>query len=227
MYSVSNLRVPDDISHRVHKILYDGVIDELWERYNGKDMAKAFRVKHRLPALVTGGWIDGRGIFRNDRSMPRYETIMSVDVSIFKKITVPRDGDVLMKISIEACHRAQMYSYDFFGSSRTVWDDRKADPKKSCVLEPFEDGMCLLQLGTAIYIDISAETQIEESDSAIMVSITCHWACLPSASRRSIADFRDGCNDDRGMKMIHKSGRLAQIFGCDDMGRFGNRLCFV
>lgn len=130
---------------------------------------------------------------------------------------LPRDGDLLLSVEVNGTFRhAEFYQYDSMGSTKVVLDSLN-NPD---VMQPFPDGIPLLQCGKAFYLDV-------EGANNVVVSAT--YVFLDNVSRRELADYT---HDDghpyyvkgpetvyrHGVKLRHKSGCLYQVFNVCDHG---------
>lgn len=199
--------------------MYSDVVLEFQSRSRCTNVLSALKVLDKTPKSIIGGHIDNEGFFQNDQSMP--VVVHSQEMTI-ECVGIQRDGDVLMLVEAHGnFEHIQLYSYDFCGSRKTIWAEAINNDGIG-FLQPFETGIPLLQLGTALIVHVTFS-----ADSQMVWTLKTHFMYFQKDFRRILATYRTPYDDDAGVKLKHQSGKTAQIVGIRDHGFSPNRMYFI
>lgn len=170
------------------------------------------------------------GVLTYLKNSPTYVSTLSAADDTYRRLeghtlyVVPRCGDLLLDLTVSGTFEyAKMYQYDFI-DRKVVYDELKTPG----TMRPFEDGIPLVQCGKNVYLEV------KEQCSYVTVSAT--YAFLDTLSRKTLCEYTypDGnpyyINDTEnsvyrhGVRIVHKSGDMYQVFNVTDHGFSPNHL---
>lgn len=213
--------LPVDLALKVWRLVYADVLAELQARLRCPDATSAIHVLKIIPKSIAGIHFDSRGFMQNDLSMP--VAVISKELTV-EQISIARDGDILMLIeAFGAFESIELFSYDFFGSNKTIWASATNCSSTRCLLQPFETGIPFLQLGSPLYVKVTFS-----GDEDTRWVLNAHFMFLHDDVRRQLGNYHFPADSvDEGVKLRHESGKSAQIFGMRDWGFSPNRMYFL
>lgn len=126
-----------------------------------------------------------------------------------KLYTIPRDGDILINISIKGDFEyAELYQYNWTGLEKIIYDKLE----KNGIMNPFPySGFPLLQMGKILYLNIH-----QKIPSKMIINAT--YAFLENTSRIKLFQYKsiDNTNGISGVKIIHKNKDIFQVIGIEN-----------
>ena len=183
------------------------------------DMNQAFKIVMYLESQgIRGSSISPKGFFQYHWNMPTYESELNYmreddDVRLY---TIKRDGDVWLRFRCLGS-----YDYGRFYQWSERYDLLKQEVIKeiywegcSSIIEPFQDGIPLLPIGTNFYFEVKNPGE----DFTIVSEI----ALLDTLSRQELMAYKDANN--HSVKLKHTNEKTYQITNINDWGYSPNKL---
>ncbi len=219
------LSLPNDVHTLIRRMVFSDVMRELNNRHIHveKNVFKTtffiycLTALQQLPRSITGAWVDNDSIFHNDRTTPIYVALDHLQ-SQDKMSISRRSCEIWNRVFATGSFRSiELFSYSWLGSHKQVWGRAEVGPDRTCCLEPFEDGIPLMLLGTSLYLKFDRDISDES-----LVTVQTEYTVLHGAHSQHI--YR--CALERPVRLRHSDGNIAFINGVEHYGHSPNQICW-